>query len=119
MSGLVVQKAESQCISVTISSGQSLSAAVDLGNYRAFALVTPSTFEPTSLTFQVSPNGADWYNLYDSTGTEKSVTCSTSRAVILTPADFYGFQYLKIRGGTSGSPTSVAADRVVKLLAEA
>lgn len=103
----------------TISNGASLSAAVDLGVYRLVGISIPATFEPTTLTFQSSYDNVTWMNVYDSYGTEKSVSAGTSRRVILSPGDFYGVRYIRIRGGTSASPTTVAADRTVKLISEA
>lgn len=103
----------------TISSGQSLSAAVDLASYRIVGLSIPSTFEPTSVTFQASYDNVTWNNLYDSSGVEKSVVVGISRRILLSPADFYGIRYIKVRGGTAASPTTVAADRIIKLIAEA
>lgn len=113
-----VVKGQQAVIDCTIASGASLSAAVNLGEYRLTGIEIPATFGPTTLTFQASVNGTDWFNLYDASGTEKSVTVAVSRRVILSPADFYGIQYLKVRGGTSGSPTTVGGDRVIKLIAE-
>jgi hypothetical protein len=85
-----------------ISNGQSLSAAVDLGTARLVGIATPAAFEPTALTFQSSYDGATWNNVYDGTGTEKSITVAASRRVILSPADFYGIRYIKVRGGRPG-----------------
>lgn len=117
--GSSVAKGQQTVTPIVISSGQSLSAAVDLGVYRMTGIAIPATFEPTTLTFQSSYDGITYNNVYDGTGTEKSVTVAVSRRVILAPADFYGIRYIKIRGGTSGSPTTVAADRTVQLIAEA
>jgi hypothetical protein len=101
-----------------ISSGQSLSAGIDLGVYRLVGLSIPATFEPTTLTFQSSFDNSTYNNIYESTGVEKSVTVGISRRVILSPADFYGIRYIKVRGGTSASATNVSGDRTIKLIAE-
>jgi hypothetical protein len=110
------QQAVADCV---ISNGQSLSAAVDLGVARLVGLSIPATFEPATVTFQASYDGATFNNVYDSSGVEKTIAVGASRRVILSPADFYGVRYIKLRGGTAASPTVVAADRTVKLIAEA
>lgn len=112
-------KGEQSVFNCTISSGESLSGALDLGVYRLVGISTPSTLEPSTLTFQASVDGITWNNIYTSVGVETSISCSTSRRIILSPADFYGIRYIKVRGGTAASPTTVAADRVIKLIAEA
>jgi hypothetical protein len=116
---LTVEKGQQAVADCVISSGQSLSAAVDLGVARLVGISTPGALEPTVLTFQASYDGATWNNVYDSAGAEKSVTVGVSRRIILSPADFYGVRYVKVRGGTAASPTTVVADRTLKLIAEA
>ena len=102
----------------TISSGQSLSAAVDLGSYRLVGISTPNTLTPTTLTFQASYDNVTWNNVYESTGAEKTISVAASRRIVLSPADFYGIRYIKIRGGTSASPATVASDTTIRLIAE-
>jgi hypothetical protein len=102
--------------SVVISSGASLSAAMTLGGWSAIAIQTPATFEPTTLTFQGSiDGGVTFANIYDDAGTEVAWTVAVSRMVApATP--LIGYDQIKIRGGTSGSPTTVAADRTLTVL---
>jgi hypothetical protein len=118
-SPLAVAKGQQAVADCVISNGQSLSAAVDLGVARLVGLSIPATFEPATVTFQASYDGATFNNVYDSSGVEKTIAVGASRRVILSPADFYGVRYIKLRGGTAASPTVVAADRTVKLIAEA
>ena len=109
------QQSITDCV---ISSGASLSGAIDLGVYRLVGIAIPATFEPTTLSFQASYDGTTWNNVYDNFGTEKTIAVAVSRRVILSPADFYGVRYIKVRGGTAAVPTTVAADRTIKLIAE-
>lgn len=98
--------------SVTVSNGQSLSSAVDLGSALLAGIQTPSAMDSaTSLTFQVSYDATTYANFYDSSGTEYTVTVSTSRSVLLPAADFIGVRAIKVRLGTSGSPVTATADR--------
>lgn len=117
-SAIQVSKSPQSVTDCVISSGASLSAAVDLGVYRLIGVSIPATFEPTSVTFQASYDGTTWNNVYKDDGTELSVVVGVSRRVVLDPAKFYGIRYIKVRGGTSGTPTTVAADRTIKLIAE-
>lgn len=102
-----------------IRNGQSLSDNVDMGSYRLVGLSIPGTFEPTTVSFMASFDGSTWMPIFDATGTEVTATVSTNRRVVLNPANFYGVKWVRVRGGTSGSPTTVAADRTVRLIAEA
>lgn len=112
---LVVQSDQIATANAVISNGQSLSAAVDLGQSRLARIVVPASFEGTSLTFQVSPDGITYYNAYDNTGAEYAVPVGASRSVGLPPEDFLGVRYLKLRSGTSGAPTNVGAARTLTL----
>jgi hypothetical protein len=116
---LPVGKGQQTVTDCTITSGGSLSAAIDLGVYRLVGIAIPATFEPTSVTFQASYDGSTYNNVYDASGVEKAASVGVSRRVILSPSDFLGVRYVKVRGGTAGTPTTVAADRTLKLIAEA
>ncbi len=116
---LSVRKSQQTVSPIVISNGQSLSATVDLGVTRAVGLETPATFEPTTISFQVSSDNTTFVNLYDATGTEKTVTVGVSRRIVLSPADFLGVRYIKIRGGTASSATTVSANRTVQIISEA
>lgn len=106
---------------VAITSGQSLSSALDLSTSdqrcgRLMALVMPAAWTAATLTFQVSADGTDYFNLYDASGNQYEVDAAASQAIILPPGDFAGFRYLKIRSGTSGTPVVQAADRTITAL---
>lgn len=102
-----------------IRNGQSQSDDVDLGSYRLVGLSIPATFEPTTVSFLSSFDGATWNPVFDSLGVEVTAIVGTSRRVVLNPASFYGLRWIRVRGGTAASPTTVAADRAVRLIAEA
>lgn len=102
-----------------IRNGQSQSDDLDLGAYRLVGLSIPATFEPTTVSFLTSFDGATWNPVFDASGIEVTVSVGTNRRVALNPATFYGLKWVRIRGGTASSPTTVAADRTVRLIAEA
>lgn len=77
-------------------------------------LVTPSTFEGTTITFEVAQDaGGPFLPLYDN-ATLYSVTSSTSRHITIDkPHLFIGHRFLRIINNVSGSPSNVAAARTV------
>lgn len=103
--------------STTIEASESLSDALELEPaHYAFAIVTPATWTAADLTFQVSHDGATWRNLYDDEGNEVTVTAAASRMIRLYPEEWAAFKWLKLRSGTSGSPVTQAADRILSVL---
>jgi hypothetical protein len=108
-------------IDAIILSGASLTSAIDLSTSdqrcgRLMAIHMPAAWTTASLTFQGSPDGITYQNIYNASGAEYSVAAAASRDIILPPGDFAGFRYLKIRSGTSGTPVTQAADRTLTVL---
>lgn len=100
----------------TIANGASLSAAVTLAGKGVIRLNMPATWTAANLTFQVSVDNVTYFDLYDKTGTEYTVTAAVSRSIIMPPADFVGMNYLKIRSGTSGTPVNQGASRDITVI---
>lgn len=100
----------------TISNGTSLSAAINFGTARLARIVMPAAWTAASLTFQTSYDCTNYADLYDATGTEYTVSASTSREILVPYADFIGVTCMKIRSGTSGTPVSQGADRTLNLV---
>lgn len=96
---------------VTIANGANLSAAINIVGSGIVRITTPSAWTAANLTFQVSHDGTTFNNLYDQYGSEYTVVAAASRAITLQPSDFAGFNYIKVRSGTSGTPVTQAADR--------
>jgi hypothetical protein len=101
-----------------IANGESLSGAVDLGNYRLFGIqMDPTAWTAAALTFKVSVTGVDFYDLYDDTGTEQNWTVSAQKFVqVSQPAKWLGIRYIKVRSGTSGSPVNQGGARALTLI---
>lgn len=114
-----VAKVQQSVVDCLIANGASLSSGIDLGVYRLVGITLPAVFEPTLLSFQSSYDGATWSNVYGSDGIEKTAVCAAGRRVIVSPADFYGVRWLRVRGGTAAAAQVVGADRTIKLIAEA
>ena len=104
----------------TITSGTSLSAALDLtllGGVPA-SIQMPAAWDAANLTFQVSADGTTFQNYFDSAGAgaEIVVGAAASRVIRLVPTDFWGIRFLKIRSGTSGLAVNQTADRALFLV---
>ncbi len=96
---------------ITVATSATTSAAVSLIGVTILGVITPSALTGTSLTFQVSSSAAGTYvPLYDSAGTQVSVTVAASRGYYLDPAIFAGWRYVKLVSGSSE-----AADRTFTL----
>jgi hypothetical protein len=102
----------------TITSGQSLSAAVNLGGRIACRIELPDTFDPTTVTFEVSTDGTNYKIAKDVEGLEIAATDSSlARNSIPLAYDYWqSVKYMKVRGGTAASPSTVAADRVITIV---
>jgi len=115
---------------VVISSGESLSGAVNLQNrtpnalgitgkagLRLFGIVMPSAWTAANLTFQASfDGGTTWVDVMDATGAEYVVTAGTSRYIPIDPTPFSAIALLRIRSGTSVLPVNQADARSLTLV---
>ncbi len=102
---------------VTIANGASLSGAVDLGGRKLVGIIMPDTWTAAALTFQASPDGTNFFNVYDDP-TERRLTVAASYYSALNISDWVGFRWLKIRSGTAASAVNQAAERTLTLVAQ-
>lgn len=102
---------------VVIANGASLSGAVDLGGRKLVAIIMPDTWTAAALTFQASPDGTNYFNVYDDP-TERKLTVAASYYSALNIADWVGFRWLKFRSGTAGTPVNQAAARTLTLVVQ-
>ncbi len=108
----------------TIANAASLSDAIDLsgasfGLREACALVgiiMPATWTAASMTFSASDDNTTFRDLYDSAGTEITYTVAASHHIRVTPSDWAGMQYLKVRSGTAGAAVAQGGARLIKLV---
>ena len=98
-----------------IENGGSLSGIVDLGGRKLVAIVMPGTWTAAALTFQASPDGVNFFNVYDGP-TERQLTVAASYYSELNISDWIGIRWLKIRSGTAGTPVNQAAERTLTLV---
>lgn len=95
----------------TIANGASLSDAIQTDGSTLVGIIMPAAWTAANLTLQMSHDDSTYNNVYDETGTEKTIVASASRYILLNPADFLGANSLKVRSGTSGTPVNQGADR--------
>jgi len=104
---------------VTVANGASLSGAVDLAGAGLIRLQMPATWTAASITLQTSADGITYQDLYDAFGVEYTIVAVQAHNIVLSPADFIGMRYLKLRSGTSGAPVSQGGARVITLVIRA
>jgi len=101
-------------VQVTIPSGANSVAVTPPAGMGLKAIQTPASFEGTTITFDTgfSSPGSRLYN----SNTEYSVPSGANRYIVLDKPDlFSGVNYLKIISNVTGSPSNVAADRILYL----
>lgn len=109
-------------IAATIPSGATgLSAAIDLVAGRIVGIEMSAAWVAAGITFQVSMDGTNYFDLRNDAGTEVAITTDAARIIgfrgdlrsILEP-----FRYMKLRSGTSGTPVDQTASRALFLYCE-
>lgn len=105
---------------VTIGSGASLSNEIVINDYFVVGIHMPADWTAANLTFMAaSEPGGTFYNVYDSDGTELTVTAAEDRAIGLSGAEsavLSGFKVIKVRSGTAGAAVNQGADREIVLI---
>jgi len=104
---------------VAIANGASLSGAIDLGVGRLFGIaMDPTAWTAAALTFQVSVDGVNYFNLFDNTGTEINWTVLAQQFITAaSPVEWQGIRWLKVRSGTSAAPINQGAARSLTIIA--
>lgn len=102
--------------SVDIAAGNSLSAGIGVGQYLISGIIFPAVWTAASLSFQISDDDVNWYDLYDGTGEYVLSTAGTSRFVAVESAKFIGVKAIKLRSGAAGTPVVQVATRSLKII---
>lgn len=91
-----------------IALSASLSNAINVGSEVPSAVVVRTDTEGAALTFQGSYDGTNFFNIYeDDSGSAELAVAVTANTINLLPRDkFRGIPIIKIRTGTSSSPTA-------------
>lgn len=100
---------------VTILDTESISEAIDLGSRNIIAIMVPTGFTGSEITFSVSTDGETYYDLYTSAGVETSITIGLDEYRRLDADIAIGFNHFKLRAGNAAVPTAQSQDVVIEL----
>lgn len=100
----------------TIAAGTALSDAVDLTGVVVSGIYMSGAWTTATLSFQASPDGNTWYEIYEAGSSEYSASAAASTLIPLDVPTMWSVRYLKVRSGSSASPTNQAAERVLTLV---
>ncbi len=100
----------------TIGSGAALSDTIFTGGLPICGIQMPAAWDSADLTFQASCDvAANVANVLDKDGLELDFKAAASQFVTFDPAFFAGVRFIKLRSGTSASPTNQSATRSIVL----
>ena len=109
-----------ETITVIIASGATglQTGFIELqGGAELVALHMPGTWVAAAITFDASSARAGTYNgIFDSDGTELSLSAAADRAISLTQEErnlVSDHPYVKLRSGTEGTPVDQTAERTI------
>lgn len=102
--------------SVSIANGASLTASINLLDSPVVAIQMPASWTTADLTFQGSNDGTNFFNVYNLSGDEYTITAAASRYIVLSPFEFQWARYIKIRSGTAGTPVTQGGARTLVLV---
>lgn len=112
--------AELDNISVVIGAGTALSAEVDIGSKSLVGIFIPATWTTASITFQASPDSANWYEVYTIAAAAYAVASLTGGTlayfVAIDPAVLRGMVALKVRSGTQAAPVNQVSAVTLQLM---
>ena len=100
-------------IAATIANGAYLSGAVQFNGRNISVIEMSAGWTLAVLTFQVSYDGTNYYNLYDDNGDEVIVIVEAARRVHISIDALEQHKYIKIRSGTSVTTVAQGAERVL------
>lgn len=87
--------------SVTIPNGLTTSGTIDMQDLSMVGLIIPAAFTGITMTFLGSPDNVTFYPIYNTSGTQLSITVATSRIISFTPGDFAGMRYVQLVSGSA------------------
>ncbi len=100
----------------TIAINTSLSGAVDITGCTVTGIIMSAAWDAASITAQGSVDGTNFANIHDEYGGEVTITAAASRFIRLTPSDWWGVRWLKLRSGISSSAVNQTAARTLKVV---
>jgi hypothetical protein len=98
----------------TIRAGESLSDAIDCGTGAPVFIHMPDEWTSSRISFQVSPDGTNFKNLFDSNAREIAFNVRAGSSMALETG-WTPVLYLKLRSGTCDLPVLQEADRQIEI----
>ncbi len=100
-----------QTQTVTVSSGNTTSDAVNLNGFGMVGLILPAALTSTTMTFTGSQDNVTFTALYNVVGTQLAITVAASRIILFSPGDFVGINFVKLVTGSSEG-----SDRLIQVI---
>lgn len=82
-------------ITVDVQLGETLSREFSIEGLSVVAVLTPSTFTGTSLKFDVSVDGTNFFRLHTESGAEYSLTIAPGKAQVMNPLTLMPFKHAR------------------------
>jgi len=99
-----------QIVKPQIAAGQSLSAVVDGTTGEMLAITIPINWTPANLSFQVSADGNNYYDVVDDFGKEITRTAVAGTALTLGMESQWKGMHIKLRSGSRDWPVKQIDD---------
>lgn len=107
-----------ESITVTITGGGSISTAANLQGCTVAGIVVGTAWTTANIALTASVDGTNYYAVYDVFGSLVTISAAADRWIQLSPADTWGFRYVKIASvnTATGAAEAQAATRTLKII---
>lgn len=86
-----------------------------VGNLSLVGILIPASWTAAGLSFQMSPDGTNFGEMFSDAGAAYAVTAAAGNFVLLNPSAFASAEAIIIRSGTSGTPVNQTNDATLIL----
>jgi hypothetical protein len=100
-------------LTATIANGASLSDALTLNGKQIAIIEMPAAWTAAVLSFQGSNDGTNYFNIFDDNGNEVIVFVDASQRIRVDLGSLSQHKYIKLRSGTSVTPVTQGAERII------
>lgn len=100
---------------VAIPNGTSISSAFQLNGGHVEGIYVAG-WTAAGMSFEVSEDGSVFVPLVDALGVEMTLTVVANRAIAVPLAALRGWNWLRVRSGTSAVPVNQGADRLLTFI---
>ena len=103
-------------VNATIAASGTITPEADLGTGYLVGMYVPSGWTAANITFQVSPDGVNFGNMFSYLGAEVTFVAVAGQYLAADPTLWKGARAIKVRSGTSGSPVTQTSQVVLQLV---